>query len=510
MTAVHSVALMGLTGHIVEIEAWVGGGHPRTQLVGLPDAALSESQHRCRAAVSTLPDDLAWPDQLVTINLTPATLPKGGSHYDLGVAVAVLRTHKGHRFPDETLARTVLLGELGLDGRVRSVRGLLATLLSAVDHGFDQAIVPASQLGEANLVKGIAVQGVATLKDVVDVLQGRPVTLPPTPIVGPSQPSRQLDLIDVVGQDHAKRVLEVAAAGRHHLFMYGPPGVGKTMLAERLPTILPELSVSEALEVMALRSLAEREVMDRLELRPPYAAPHHSASAPSVVGGGPRLARPGAISLAHRGVLFLDEVPEFATPVIEALRVPLEKGEIVLNRSEGPVTYPARFQLVLAANPCPCGNAATPGARCTCTPMTVRRYAAKLSGPILDRVDLQYRIPPMTRSILARDLPPGESSATVLERVKEARARQARRLAGTRWRTNGEVTGSYLRRHQPIPDGTDILDEASRRGTLTARGIDKVLKVSWTLADLDGVDIPTPAHVYEALGLRRGEPRVRA
>ena len=508
MTAVHSVALMGLTGHVVEIEAWVGGGHPRTQLVGLPDAALSESQHRCRAAVSTL--NLCWPDQLVTINLTPATLPKAGSHYDLGVAIAVLRTHQDHQFPDDRLRRTVLLGELGLDGRVRSVRGLLAALLAAVGHGFDQAIVPVSQLGEANLVKGITIWGVSTLRDVVDVLRGRPVLVkaPVAPAAG-EQP-RALDLVDVVGQDHAKRVLEVAAAGRHHLFMYGPPGVGKTMLAERLPTILPELTVPEALEVLALRSLAEREVLDRLVLRPPYAAPHHSASAPSVVGGGPRLARPGAVSLAHRGVLFLDEVPEFATPVIEALRVPLEKGEIVLNRSEGPVRYPAQFQLVMAANPCPCGNASTPGATCTCTPMTVRRYAAKISGPVLDRVDLQYRMPPMTRSILARDLPPGEPSAVVLARVTEARDRQSRRLAGTRWKTNGEVSGSYLRRHQPIPDGTEILDQASRRGTLSARGIDKVLKVAWTLADLDAVDIPTPAHVAEALGLRRGESRSRA
>lgn len=508
MTAVHSVALMGLTGHVVEIEAWVGGGHPRTQLVGLPDAALSESQHRCRAAVSS--QKLEWPDQFVTINLTPATLPKAGSHYDLGVAVAVLNTHASRRLPEAALSRTVLLGELGLDGRVRAVRGLLPALLAAVEHGFDQAIVPAVQLGEASLVKPLTIWGVGTLADVIEVLHGRPVLLPAVPRAAAIPSQRTLDLVEVVGQDHAKRVLEVAAAGRHHLFMSGPPGVGKTMLAERLPTILPELTVPEALEVMALRSLADKVVSDRLELRPPYAAPHHSASAPSIVGGGPRLARPGAVSLAHLGILFLDEAPEFPAPVLDALRVPLEKGEIVLSRSEGPVTYPARFQLVMAANPCPCGNAATAGARCTCTPMTVRRYASRISGPVLDRVDLQIRMPAMTRSILARDLPPGETSAVVLQRVQEARERQARRLAATRWRTNGEVTGSYLRRHQPIPDGTEILDEASRRGTLSARGIDKVLKVAWSLADLDGVDVPTPAHVYEALGLRRGEQGARS
>lgn len=512
MTAVHSVALTGLAGHVVEIEAWVGGGHPRTQLVGLPDAALSESQHRCRAAVSTLVGQtrLGWPDQLVTINLTPATLPKAGSHYDLGVAVAVLSTHREHGMPDELLARTVLLGELGLDGRVRSVRGLLPALLAAVRHGFDAAVVPVTQLSEADLVSGITIWGVATLADVVEVLRGNHVAAHPPHAVQPVEEARQLDLIDVVGQEHAKRVLEVAAAGRHHLFVYGPPGVGKTMLAERLPTILPELTVPEALEVMALRSLTDRGLVDRLDTRPPYSAPHHSASAAAIVGGGPRLARPGAVSLAHRGVLFLDEAAEFSSPVIEALRVPLEKGRIVLNRSEGPVTYPARFQLVMAANPCPCGNASTPGARCTCSPMTIRRYSTRVSGPVLDRVDLQYRMPPMARSILARDLPPGESSATVLARVVEARARQARRLSATRWRTNGEVTGSYLRRYQPIPDGVEILDEASRRGTLSARGIDNVLKVSWTLADLDGADVPTPAHVYEALGLRRGEQRLAA
>jgi magnesium chelatase family protein len=504
VTAVYSVALMGLAGHVVEIEAWVGGGYARTQLVGLPDASLSESQHRCRAAVSTL--NLVWPDQLVTINLTPATLPKAGSHYDLGIAVAVLCTHRNHGMPDERLRRTVLLGELGLDGRVRDVRGLLPALLAAVQHGFDAAIVPIAQVGEASLVRGIAIHGVATLTDAVAVLRGEPVVIASPPAPRPQEATpRTLDLADVVGQEHAKRVLEVAAAGRHHLFLYGPPGVGKTMLAERLPSILPELSVPEALEVMALRSLADRSVSAELDRRPPYAAPHHTASAPSVVGGGPRLARPGAVSLAHRGVLFMDEAPEFPSPVLEALRVPLEKGQVMLSRSEGPVTYPARFQLVMAANPCPCGNAATVGARCTCTPMTVRRYASKLSGPVLDRVDLQFRLPPMTRSILAEDLTPAESSATVLSRVTEARQRQAKRLAGTRWTTNGEVTGSYLRRHLPIPEGTEILDQASRRGTLSARGIDKVLKIAWTLADLDGRDVPMPAHVFEALGLRRGD-----
>ncbi|GAB3703052.1 YifB family Mg chelatase-like AAA ATPase [Mariniluteicoccus flavus] len=502
MARAFSVALSGLDGQVVGIEAAVGGGLPRTVLVGLPDTALYESRDRCRAAVASSGHD--WPQSLVTINLTPAALPKAGSHYDVGIAAAVLAA--AGAVPLDSLAERALLGELGLDGRVRPVRGVLPALLAARDAGFPRAIVPLRQVAEASLVDGIAVQGVDSLTDLVNVLRGAAhlVADPPAP-PDDEPPAATKDMADVVGQAEARHAIEVAAAGGHHLSLRGAPGVGKTMLAERLIGILPELPTAEALEVAAVRSLAGLHVRSDLDRRPPYADPHHSASVASIVGGGTRIARPGSVSLAHRGVLFMDEAPEFSPRVLDALRTPLESGSITIGRSGVHATYPARFQLVLASNPCPCGLSLTPGADCRCGPYTVHRYRERLSGPILDRLDIHQTLHPLRSSLLREALGQTEGSAAILARVVEARSRAARRLTGTGWRMNGEVPGPFLRSHLPTGGGSDLIDDAVARGQVSARGVDKCLRLAWTLADLHGHDVPSRSDVRQAIMMRRGD-----
>ena len=499
-----SVALLGMDGVLVEVEAAIGSGLPRTVLVGLPDAALYEARDRCRAAVAGA--GLDWPSQLLTINLTPASLPKAGSHYDLAIVAAVLAA--ADKVPRSIASSSVLVGELGLDGRVRPVRGVLPALLAAREAGLATAIVPAQQVTEAQLVQGITVWGVSGLDDLVEVLHGRPVlghqqpTQPPAP-----DPEAIPDLANVRGQAEACWAVEVAAAGGHHLFLHGAPGVGKSMLAERLPWLLPELSDAHALEVSALHSLAGTELAGQLIRRPPYSHPHHNASVAALVGGGARVARPGAISLAHRGVLFLDEAPEFNPRALEALRTPLETGEVTIARSTSHVRYPARFQLVLAANPCPCGSLGVAGGDCTCTPMAIRRYNERLSGPILDRIDIHHRMLPSTR-VFAQSTA-GDPTAEVAVRVRQARDRQQRRWAGTDWTTNAEVPGFQVRK-LPAPQGMSLVDDAVHSGRLSARGVDKVLRIAWTLADLQGHDRPSRADVAGALGLRQDSWRCAA
>ncbi|NAZ86818.1 YifB family Mg chelatase-like AAA ATPase [Kineococcus indalonis] len=502
-----AVGLVGLDGHLVQVEADISPGLPAFVLVGLPDASLHEAKDRVRAATAN--SGCPLPQQRITVNLSPATLPKSGSGFDLAVAVAAL-TASGV-LPADASAGAVHLGELGLDGSVRAVDGVLPAVLAAARAGVRSVVVPAATAEEAALVPGVRVRGVRWLAELVADYRGDPPPELPEPPLAPAPPAAGAarpapDLADVVGQGDARFALEVAAAGAHHLLMSGPPGAGKTMLAARLPGLLPDLDEQAALEVTAVHSVAgalrSRPGAGALITRPPYEDPHHTASVASVVGGGSGVPRPGAASRAHRGVLFLDEAPEFEARVLEALRQPLEQGELVLHRARGAARYPARFQLVLAANPCPCGRAVGRGLECTCTAQARRRYAAKLSGPLLDRVDVRVDVRAVTRAQVAEGAA-GEDTAAVAARVRAARALAAERLSPHGARCNGELRGPLLRGALRLPPSVTVdLDRAMERGALTLRGLDRVLRVAWTVADLRGAPAPDRDDVGRALALR--------
>jgi magnesium chelatase family protein len=491
-----AVAVRGLDGEIVEIEADITSGLPGVHLVGLPDAALQESRDRVRAAVTNCGN--SWPMARLTLALSPATLPKMGSVYDIALAAAVLSAQR--KTPWELLEKTVLLGELSLDGRVRPVRGVLPAVLAAKREGWPVVVVPVDNLAEASLVDGIDVWGVRTLGQLQSWLSGS-ARLSERVGTASTDSAPSADLADVVGQAQARFAVEVAAAGAHHLMLTGPPGVGKTMLAQRLPGLLPPLSDSESLEVTAIHSVAGLLSSDTpLISRPPFVAPHHSSSVAALVGGGSGMARPGAVSRAHRGVLFLDECAEVSVAALESLRTPLEDGQIRLARRDGVACYPARFQLVLAANPCPCAPADPQD--CICAAATKRRYLGKLSGPLLDRVDLRVQMNPVRAG--AFSVADGESTDRVRRRVALAREAAAARWRPHGFRTNAEVSGPLLRRRFRLGNAAmEPLRSALDRGLLSIRGVDRTLRVAWSLADLAGRDLPGLDEVAAALSFRQ-------
>jgi magnesium chelatase family protein len=499
-----AVALNGLEGSLVEVEADLSNQRPEFRIIGLPDKSLGEAVQRVHNASANC--GLELPRRRLTVNLSPASLPKQGSAFDVAIAIAALATEG--RMDAASIARTVHIGELGLDGRLRPVPGVLPAVMAAAREGLRRVIVPQANEAEAALVEGIEVIGAVSLADVAR-WHGAEVEdrlLEPVPAPASVEEAYAVaELADVIGQRDAVEALIAAAAGGHHLLMSGPPGAGKTMLASRLPGILPELDDAAALEVAAIRSLSG-DVVSGLARRPPLEAPHHSASIAALVGGGSRIVRPGAIARATHGVLFLDEVGEFAPTVLDSLRQPLETGAITIHRAGVAASFPASFQLILATNPCPCGNYGVRGARCECPPMAIRRYLGRLSGPLLDRVDIELGLARVSVAHAAEFTADIVTTDAAASRVAEARARAAHRLRDTPWRLNARVSGPWLR-NGPLalaPIVRRPIDAALNRGSLTLRGYDRVLRVAWTLCDLAGRASPTVHDIGRALFMKKG------
>jgi magnesium chelatase family protein len=500
VSTVQTVAYLGLEARSVEVQCQVAPGNPKFAVVGLPDKAVAESRERVHAAISAM--GLSLPPKRITVNLSPADLPKEGSHYDLPIALALLGAMGV--VDAETLASYVFVGELGLDGRVATSPGVLLAALHAAERSLG-LVCPASQGPEAAWAGQVEVIAAPDLLALLNHFKGSALLRPPEPgaveprIVGP-------DLAQVKGQETAKRAIEIAAAGGHNLVMVGPPGAGKSLLASCVPGILPDLTAAEALEVSMVASIAGELGGGRMIRNRPFRAPHHSASMPALVGGGHKV-RPGEVSLAHLGILFLDELPEFQRAVLDSLRQPLETGRVSVARANAHVTFPARVQLIAAMNPCRCGHLGDPALACARAPRCAADYQARVSGPLLDRIDLHIEVDAVSAADLV--LPaPAEGSAAVADRVRAARDLQTARYAGSATRTNCEADGELLQ-NAATPDepGRKLLTQAAEAMRLTARGYTRVLRVARTIADLGQSEGVGRIHIAEALSYRRRPPR---
>jgi magnesium chelatase family protein len=497
MTALaYTVAFEGIEARMVEVQCAVTTGPPTFSLVGLPDKAVSEARERVRAALQSL--SIALPSKKITVNLSPADLPKEGSHFDLPIALALLAALE--IIPKDEIEHTVALGELSLDGRLMPVLGALPAAMAAAEE--DRSLLcPRASGAEAAWVGAAEVLAAGSLDEVVRHYTGQ-APLPPAQAGEVTTDRSGRDLRDVKGQERARRALEIAAAGRHHLMMIGTPGSGKSMLAARLPSILPPLTPAEALETSMIHSLAGLLTEGGISRQRPFREPHHTASMAAIVGGG-KGAKPGEISLAHNGVLFLDEFPEFPRAVLETLRQPIETGEVMVARANAHIRYPCRFLLIAAANPCKCGYLTDPARACGRAPLCGEDYLGRISGPLMDRFDLRVEVPPVAFSDL--DLPAtGEASASVAARVASARAVQAARFGpDSGARVNADLEGEVLERHAaPDAEGRALISRVAERMGLSARGYHRVLRVARTIADLDGAEGVRKAHVAEAVSFR--------
>jgi magnesium chelatase family protein len=492
LALVHSRARAGVHAPAVRVEVHLGGGLPSMSIVGLPEAAVRESKDRVRAAIQCA--QFEFPARRITVNLAPADLPKDGGRFDLPIALGILAA--SGQLPLEALAECEFLGELGLAGELRPVDGVLPAALAAAGDR-RRLVLPLGNGAEAALARGAGASTARTLLEVCAALEGRKAL--PAAIAPPSQRTPRCDLADVRGQAQARRALEIAAAGQHHLLLVGPPGCGKTLLASRLPGLLPDATEAEALESAAIASVSGRGLDPARWRERPFRSPHHTASAVALVGGGAR-PRPGEISLAHNGVLFLDELPEWSRQALEVLREPLESGVVTISRASRQCEFPARFQLVAAMNPCPCGWAGDPSGRCRCTPEAIQRYRGRISGPLLDRIDLHVEVPRLPPAALRAEAPAGEGSATVRARVEAARARQVGRCGTSNAMLSQADTRTACRL---VPADELLLERAIDALQLSARSLHRILRVARTIADLADCERIGTAHLTEAIGYRR-------